>query len=224
MESSISSKSDLLTKSFLLGLNFELKTLLNGFVGPVQLLKYKLEDPELVDIFRMLDSSISRLERLALRTSIMQTPKPLENYSFEKLSIVDVVKYAILDLQTLLDIENVKFNIASNIQPIASVNGNFNLLLQGFEILFEIVISLSSENSTIDVDFKQNSNKVVCTVTSETAQFPSEFNLPLSSIKITNDASWDLLLAKIILAHHLADVSIIDSLKPNTLAITFNID
>ncbi|MDX9770950.1 MAG: hypothetical protein RBT19_11345 [Tenuifilaceae bacterium] len=192
-----------LSTKFLEGLSFELRTLLNGFVGPVQLLKYKVDDPSLVEVFQMLDSTLSRLERLTLRTSIVQNVNNLEQLKQknETINLADLVKYCILDLQTISDLENIKFNLSNDSLPI-NITGNHDLLLQAFEVLFELAISLSESDSTIEVDFALENQRAICRVLSPTATFPSYLNLTPASDDDPNSAPWDLLLAKHIINGH----------------------
>jgi signal transduction histidine kinase len=205
MRDSSKHRNNTLSDKFLEGLNFELRTLLNGFVGPVQLLKLNVDDPGLVEVFRMLDSSLSRLERLAIRTSIVQNPDSiaLQKQQGQSINLVDLVKYCILDLQTISDLENITFSINNDSVP-ANINGNYDLLLQAFEVLFELAISLSESDTTIGVDFALENQRAICRVTSPTASFPAELNLDVSSSTETNSAQcqWDILLAKAIIEGH----------------------
>ncbi|MDD3568044.1 MAG: hypothetical protein PHT92_06545 [Bacteroidales bacterium] len=213
---------NLLTTKLLEGLSFELRTLLNGFVGPVQLLKFNVDDPSLVEIFRMLDSTLSRLERLTLRTSIVQNVENLTQLGQKNdtINLVDLVKYCILDLQTISDLENITFNISNNNIP-ANISGSYDLLLQAFEVLFELAISLSESDSTIEVDLTLQNQRIVCNVTSPSATFPSDLNTDSGNSNKTSSATWDLLLAKQIIEGHKGQITTPTS-QGNSFTIEFS--
>ncbi|MDY0253515.1 MAG: hypothetical protein RBR30_03810 [Tenuifilaceae bacterium] len=213
---------NLLTTKLLEGLSFELRTLLNGFVGPVQLLKFNVDDPSLVEIFRMLDSTLSRLERLTLRTSIVQNAENLTQLGQKNdtINLVDLVKYCILDLQTISDLENITFNISNNNIP-ANISGSYDLLLQAFEVLFELAISLSESDSTIEVDLTLQNQRIVCNVTSPSATFPSDLNTDSGNSNKTSSATWDLLLAKQIIEGHKGQITTPTS-QGNSFTIEFS--
>jgi signal transduction histidine kinase len=223
MLDSANKKNINLGQKLLDGLNFELRTLLNGFVGPVQLLKYNTDDPSLVEIFRMLDSTLWRLERLAVRTSIVQNIDSISNQKQqgETINLVDLVKYCILDLQTLSDLENVTFNIKNDNLP-ATITGNYDLLLQAFEVLFELAISLSESNTVIEVKFANENQHAICKVTSHTATFPSEMNFEVDSDGEPINAPWDLLMAKTIINGHNGQI-ITSSSDVNSFIIDFSV-
>lgn len=215
------SNNNQIKSKFLEGLNFELRTLLNGFAGPVQLLKFNLDDPELVEIFRMFDSTISKLERLAVRSSIIQnvSTQPLASAPTEDINLPDMVKYCLMDLQTLADLENIKFNIQNGDQPL-TIKGNHNLLQQAFGVLLEIAISLSTTDTTIELNFLSNNQNISCIIASPTAHFPNEFSIPVDSAS-ANQVSWDLLLAMKIINQHNGSISL-DKATTNSFTVNFS--
>ena len=212
------------SKKLLQSLNFELRTLLNGFVGPIQLLKYKLDDPELVEIFRLFDSSTSRLERLAVRTSIFQN---LDNSKFvfksDLINLVDLAKFCILDLQPITELENVKLSINENSPGNTSIiKGDYNVLSQAFSILFEMAINLSAQNDNIVIEFNSFEEELMCQITSPTATFSSDLNIQLSNGDSYDSLPWDILLAKAILSEHNAYLSLSENIsKSNSFKIVF---
>ncbi|PKP36325.1 MAG: hypothetical protein CVT98_08255 [Bacteroidetes bacterium HGW-Bacteroidetes-15] len=213
-----------LSRKVFQNLEFDLRTLLNGFVGPIQLLKFKLDDPDLVEIFRLLDSTLYRLERLASRSNIVSKFElDIDHLSKRTINIVDVARYSIIELQTITDLENVKINIQPTNGPI-SLQGDYDLLLQVFEILLEHTISLSHDNSTVEVSFNMNDQQVVCSIYSPSATFSSEIGNPHYSEGDSNNLSWGLFLAISILQKHNASVVVNHSDgNTNKLDIIFNL-
>lgn len=222
---SYGNKSQLISTKVFQNLGFDLRTLLNGFVGPIQLLKFKLDDPDLVEIFRLLDSSLFRLERLANRSVIVSNLELQTNSISKKpINIVDVARYSILELQTISDLENVKINVEADVTPV-TIYGDYDLLIQTFEILFELSISLSLENTQVEVSFSEKNQKVICTIYSPTANFSSDINLVDDKESELKDVSWGVLLAINILQKHNAIVRLADlDGNSNSIEVEFSIE
>lgn len=205
-------------------MGFELRTLLNGFSGPIQLFKRKVEDPKMMDIFRLIDSSLSRLERLSVR-SIIISEIDSESFNLTKttVNIVDIARYSILDLQTLSDLENIKLNIPEQPSSIP-IKGNYDLLIQAFEILIETAISLSTENTQIDIQFVNDNENVTCIISSGTAKLPMELNFNKDEAGLVKEVSWDLLMAKELLSLHGAQVKVVNNNTLNYFELIFRKD
>jgi signal transduction histidine kinase len=216
--------SDFLIKNRLLqGLGFELRSLLNGFAGPLHLLKQKANDSTLVDIFRLLDSSLSRLERLSIRSTLV-SKIDTDSFTFNMVlvNVADIVRYSILELQSISDLENVKLKIISEL-PEIMVQGDYDSLKQVFEILLENTISLSEENTTISIRFLEDNENTICTITPQSATLPMEISLTLEQMGACQEILWNLMMVKKLLSLNDALIRIIeDSIsKANSIEITF---
>lgn len=205
------------------GLDFELRTLLNGFVGPMQFLKYKIDDHGLVDVFRMLDSSLSRLERLSTRAAIVSSiDSKSANFECQSINLVDLVKFSILELQPIADIENITLSIQDDEDEII-VYGDYNLLLQAFQVFLELAISLSISDSSINISFSSNQHQVLCFISTTSVDFPANLstNHPVDGATY-NDPSWDISMAKKILHNHNAILQVnCEESRNSTICITF---
>ncbi len=204
------SRTETITSRFLHGVGFDLRTLLNGFAGPLQLMKYKIDDPDLAEVFRMFDSSLARLERLAIRSSIISEIENNIPLDTEPINIIDAAKFSALEMQSLAELENISLNFPSDI-PNISINGNHDLLLQVFQVLFEMVISLSTENTTITIEFTEQEAGALCNITSPTATLPKELNIDDYSKLPEDSLSWDILLAKKILFLQNANIKVLEN-------------
>jgi signal transduction histidine kinase len=203
-------QSNMLSNKLLHSLGFELRTLLNGFSGPVQLLKVTINNPELTDIFRMFDSSLSRLERLAIRSALV-TRMELEGHKFDEKqeNIIDIARYSAMELQSISNLENITICIAQEPTSIL-VEGNFELLKSLFEILLETAISLSAENSSIDIAFNTLPNAIVCTIVPNNASLPFELNSSADELHRIASTPWDLIMAKRIAVLHNVKLSVVN--------------
>ena len=222
MLDSASKNDHTIGQKLLEGLDFELRTLLNGFVGPMQFLKYKIDDHGLVDIFRMLDSSLSRLERLSNRAAIVNSiDSKSANFECKSINLVDLVRFSILELQPIADIENIKLAVQDE-QDEISVFGDYNLLLQAFQVLLELAISLSVGDSSIDISFSSTQNQVLCFISTSSVDFPVELSThPVDESTLT-DPSWDISMAKKKLHHHNAILQVnCEESRNSTICILF---
>lgn len=219
MQNKISSSG--ITGKFIGSINFQLRTLLNGFSGPLQLLKFQTDDPDLIEVFRMFDISIDRLQRLAIRASIVSDIEQKVDFEKKPVDIVDIVRYTVLDMQTFADLGKISLNVESDPQNI-SVDGNHDLLVQVFQVILELLISLSIDNSQVIVDFKTINEGVLCRILSPTANLPSELNtnsLPDAPDEIV---SWDIELVKKIILFHKATIrTVLNNGICNELQIIF---
>ncbi len=197
--------SDLVGERFIEGVGFELRTLLNGFSGPLQLMKFKIDDPELFEVFRMFDTSLARLQRLAERSSIIAAIDQKTIYEKEQVDIADIAKYTALEMQALADLESISLSIVSGTQNV-SVIGNRELLVQVFQVIFELVISLSAHNSTISIEFKNINGIVFCNITSPTANLPHLQGSSKNTYVLEDSLSWDIVLIIKILELHKAKI------------------
>jgi signal transduction histidine kinase len=199
-----------LTNKLFQSLGFELRTLLNGFSGPIQLLKATISNPELTDVFRMFDSSLSRLERLAIRSALV-TKMELEEYQFElkQENIIDIARYSAIELQSISNLESIKILIAQEPSSIM-VEGNFDLLKSLFEILLESAISLSAENSSIEITFITLPDAIKCNIVPSNASLPYELNSSADELHRIASTPWDLLLAKSIALIHNVQLVIVN--------------
>jgi len=219
----LAENSSLVKNKLLQGLGFELRTLLNGFAGPIQLLKNRVENPELVDIFRLIDSSLSRLEGLSIRSSMVsKTDTAHFPLKLSPINIVDIARYSILELQPIANLENIRFDVKSQ-PPDFIILGDYDMLKQVFEILLETAISLSEEDSTINIHFFDDSSSIKCTITSSTAILPLELSLDLKQMATSEDITWNLLMIKQLLTIHDAEIRIIEENidVANSIEITF---
>jgi K+-sensing histidine kinase KdpD len=204
------------------GLDFELRTLLNGFVGPMQYLKYKIDDHSMIDIFRMLDSSLSRLERLSSRAAIVKSIE--NNFSTldkQKVNLVDIVRFNILELQPIADLENIKIKISADQEEIF-ILGDYNFLLHAFQILLEQAISLSTAESSIYINFTSHNNETQCVISTNIYNFLSEIINQPNEESNRADLSWDISLARTILFQHNAILKTnCNELRNDSICITF---
>jgi len=183
-----------------------------------------VEDPKMLDVFRLIDSSLSRLERLSVR-SIIISEIDSESFVLAKTSvnIVDIARYSILDLQTLSDLENIRLNIPEQPSSI-QIDGNYDLLIQAFEILIETAISLSKENTQIDIQFLNENENVTCIISSTTAKLPTELNYNKDEVGFPKEVSWDLLMAKELFSLHDAQVKVVNNNPLNYFELIFRKD
>lgn len=191
----MSDKSILICQSEILkGLGHKSRTLLSGITGPIQIIKSLSDEPKLIEPLRILELSISRFERFSLRSlmlsNLLQNRKSINP---KPLGLIDTFRYVVLDFTDLLDFFNVNIEINNNSKSI-NVISDHDLLSHCVMVLFEQIISLSDENTSITVEFIENAQSVGCyLLCSDNGLVYKSFNNALFSDSYPNDIDLHLL-------------------------------
>jgi hypothetical protein len=139
------------------------RTLLNGITGPVQIIRSLSDEPRLIEPLRMLELTVSRFEKFSFRSlmlsELIRNKKVVNLKTFE---LIDTFRYVTLDFTDLLDFYNLKIELQNDKSQI-NITSDYDLLSHCIMIIFEHIISLSNDGSTIKVDFNKGSNYVECT-------------------------------------------------------------
>jgi hypothetical protein len=135
----------------------------------------------------------------------------LEGHKFDEKqeNIIDIARYSAMELQSISNLENITICIAQEPTSIL-VEGNFELLKSLFEILLETAISLSAENSSIDIAFNTLPNAIVCTIVPNNASLPFELNSSADELHRIASTPWDLIMAKRIAVLHNVKLSVVN--------------
>jgi len=140
------------------------RTLLNGITGPVEIIRSLSDEPKLIEPLRILELSISQFDKFSFRALLLSDLIKNSTRNLSKtLDLVEVTRYIILDLTDLLDFYNIKIELNHDKLPIEVIS-DFDLLNHCLLILFEHIISLSNEGSSISVDITNHNNKIEYTI------------------------------------------------------------
>lgn len=137
--------------NILRGFGHESRTLLNGITGPMQLIQSLDNNPALVEPFRIMELSLSRMEKFSLRTMVLADL--LSNQPFilsSNVNVSDIIRHVVLDQTEQLDFFKIKLDI-SNLGDVQVIQANKDLAFHAFLILIEQAIQYAKEDSIITI-------------------------------------------------------------------------
>lgn len=136
------------------------RTLLNGITGPVQIIRSLSDEPQLIEPLRILELSVSRFEKFSTRVVlILELLQNRWKTKLKSLELNDIVKYIILDLSDYIDFFKVEVTVNDGNAPV-KILSDYYLLNNLLQIMLELSISLSNQNSTILVDIKNTDSSI----------------------------------------------------------------
>lgn len=158
------SNLDRLKNEFLNIIGHEVRTSLNGIRGSVQILKVKIDDDKLSNLMRILDLSISRLERFSNTaltiTEIQSGSRKVLKQNINLLSMIQDVKVKLNDKITT---NNIKLNVG-NIPNEMIILGDLSLLSICFESIIENAAKFSPYGGEITISAKKMEDEIHCEI------------------------------------------------------------
>ncbi len=186
---------------FIRNITYEIRTLLNNVGAPMQLIKEKIDDPELIPFFSIIDTTLNRLVEFTFKATLSSDLK-LGNYPIKKMlvDLDEIFRFSMLELTEFLEFEKIKLTINPPHFK-ANIYGDKELLFHSFTAILDKVIYLTKENGEILLDFNSGINSIDCKITS------NSFTLNKQDIlEIFNSSSTEqeigLALAKLVLDIH----------------------
>ncbi|NVO10454.1 MAG: HAMP domain-containing histidine kinase [Bacteroidales bacterium] len=186
---------------FIRNITYEIRTLLNNISAPVQLIKEKVDDPELVPFFGIIDTTLSKLVEFTFKATLSSDLK-LGNYPIRKtfLNLDEIVRFSVLELTEFLELEKIKL-VVNTPESKVSLYGDKDLLFHGFNAILDKIINITKENGEIQIDFSSDSEKIDCKIFSNNISYPKQDILEIfNSISIEQEIG--LALAKNVLSIH----------------------
>ena len=208
---------------FIRNIIYEIRTLLNNVGAPIQLIKEKIDDPELIPFFGIIDTTLSRMVEFTFKATLSSDLK-LGNYPIKKtmINLEEILRFSMLELTEYLELQQVKLKVnTSSSKPL--LYGDKDLLFHGINAILDKTINLTKENGEIAIDFDVYNNRIDCKISVSNITFPKE-----DILKIYNSSSIEqeigLSLALIVLNIHEASYWV-DTTKEKgvTIGITFKI-
>ncbi len=208
---------------FIRNIIYEIRTLLNNVGAPIQLIKEKIDDPELIPFFGIIDTTLSRMVEFTFKATLSSDLR-LGNYPIKKtlINLEEILRFSMLELSEYLELQQVKLSVNSSLSK-PSFYGDKDLLFHGFNAILDKTINMTKENGEIVVDFDVFSDRVDCKITSSSITFPKENVLDIfNSSSIEQEIG--LSLALIVLTIHDASYWVdLTKEKGVTIGITFKI-
>ncbi len=215
---------------FLHIISHEIRTSLNGIIGPVHLLKDQAGSNDLRELIKILDFSVSRLERFsydALLITRLRTEK--DKIYRHKISLKDVIDSGITDVTDLLKGKSIQIKTDEISEPVF-VMGEFELLKTCFVKILENAVKYSDEQGQIELKVAQSDRFVTCEVVDYGKGFSQKamsklFELFSSGEEFINqNLGLGLALAKLIMDAHSGKIEIANNEQGGaSVKLIFNI-
>jgi two-component system sensor histidine kinase/response regulator len=220
---------DRIKSEFLHIISHEIRTSLNGILGPVRLLKDQVDPDDLRGLINILDISVSRLERFsydALLITELRTDK--DRISKRRISLNDVIDSAIMDVNGLLKENSIRIKTEEISEPVF-ISGEFELLKTCFVKILENAIKYSEKKGQIELKVTQSNPYVTCEVVDYGKGFSQEaksklFELFSSGEKfIDQNLGLGMALVKLIMDAHSGKIEIENNEQGGaSVKLTFN--
>ena len=152
---------------FLKILSHEIRTPLNGIVGPLQLLKSRITEEDLIKLLKMLEYSVKRLEKFsndAILVSSLKTNKHVTIINEE--NAFKLLEFQLMKFSEQIASKNLKINL-DNFQQDLLIKTDSNLLSESFMRLIKNAIEYTDENSEITIESNKSEGQIVYTISDE---------------------------------------------------------
>jgi len=208
---------------FIRNIIYEIRTLLNNVGAPIQLIKEKIDDPELIPFFGIIDTTLSRMVEFTFKATLSSDLK-LGNYPIKKkmINLEEIARFAMIELTDYLELQQVKLTVNStSSKPL--LYGDKDLLFHGINAILDKTINLTKENGEISIAFEVSNDRIDLKISSNSITFPKGDILEIFNSSST-EQDIGLTLAKIVLTIHSASYWVdLTKEKGVTIGITFKI-
>jgi two-component system sensor histidine kinase/response regulator len=166
---------------FLNILSHEIKTPLNGILGPLQLLKSRINDENIIKLLLILEVASKRLEKFANDALLIASLRTKKYRT--KITEVDVFKlleFHLLDYSEIISDKNLTINL-NNLQQDLTIKTDNNLLKESLTRVVENAIEFSENNSEIIITNDIFEDNFILTISDEGKGFKeSQLNKKLT--------------------------------------------
>ena len=202
----------------------EVRTALNGISGPIDLLKNELDEDKSSNLIKILEISVSRLERFAITAlKITELKTREENIPQNEINLAELINHSSEGIYDLLQNKNIHLHIYPAIDTII-VHGDILLLRVCLENILDNAIKHSPAGSTVFIQACVKNNAVICEVTDYGNGFSDYalknlFNLfTPSGPYYDNNLGLNLTLCKLIMEAHSGRIEV-ENMKEGGAAV-----
>jgi two-component system, sensor histidine kinase and response regulator len=158
---------DIAKTEFLNIIGHEVRTALNGIVGPIQLLKHELNDDKLPNLINILDISVSRLEKFSLTAlTITELKTGNQNMMNGKIKMSVLIQNVLDKVSKLLNPKNNRIQLLPFTQEI-EIKGDLKLLTICIENIIENAIKYSPAEGVITMNVKPGNKLINCEISDQ---------------------------------------------------------
>ena len=160
---------------FLKILSHEIRTPLNGIVGPLQLLKSRINEEDLIKLLQMLEYSVKRLEKFsndAILVTSLKTNKHVTIINEE--NAFKLLEFQLMKFSEQIASKSLKINL-DNFQQDLLIKTDSNLLSESLMRIIKNAIEYSVEYSEITIESDISDDQIIYTISDEGKGFDMNF-------------------------------------------------
>lgn len=149
---------------FLKILGHEIRTPLNGIVGPLQLLKSRITEEDLIKLLKMLEYSVKRLEKFsndAILVTSLKSNKHITNINEE--NAFKLLEFQLMKFSEQIANKHLKINL-DNFQQDILIKTDSDLLSESLTRVIKNAIENTDENSEITIESNTSDNQIIFTI------------------------------------------------------------
>lgn len=219
----VNQELELLDKAKLEFLNIighEIRTPLNGIKGFTDILKNRIESPQLLELVQYLESSAERLEKFSLQALLISELRTkIYILDYENVSILMLIESAKKNLKTKIAKKNIQIEYVKD-ADLSSVKADLRLIKICFESLIDNAIKYSPENAVIIINAYSDIRFTTIEFTDHGVGFSA---VALKNIfrffsvghkHIDQNPGLDIALVKLIMDAHHGEIKVMNN-KPN---------
>lgn len=158
--------------NFLNLLSHEIRTPLNGIIGPLQLLKNRIDNENLINLINILELSVTRLEKFSYTTLLITTLKSGKREpELEQININQLIEFSIIEFGDQINAKSLKIN-SDSISNGLILTGEYELIMEAFKRALDNAITFSENNSEIQIQVNQLTDKIELIIKDQGSGFP----------------------------------------------------
>jgi two-component system, sensor histidine kinase and response regulator len=205
---------DKVKTEFLHIIGHEIRTALNGIMGPIELLKIELKENKLPNLIKILDQSVSRLEKFSLTAlAITELKTGIPTMGKSEIKIAALIQTVLDKVSELLKPKNIQLHLAS-IPDDLKITGNLKLLTICFECIIENAVNYSSAEGIIKINVAIDNSRISFQISDQGKGFSETALKNLYKLfspgepHINQNNGLGLALAKLIMEAHLGKIEV----------------
>ena len=158
---------DKVKMEFLRIISHEIRTSLNGILGPIILIKDKLEDSKYSNLLEILISSASRLEKFSLTAlAITELKTGIRNSIIKRINLNSLIQDVLISANKQSKQKNIIFDLSA-ISKELIIKGDLQLLLICLSGIIENAVKYSPHGGTIYIRTENKNNLIYCEISDE---------------------------------------------------------
>ncbi len=149
---------------FLNLISHQIRTPLNGILGPLELLKEPASAIEIAELVEILDMSVKRLERFSLNALLITKLKTKKiEIKKDKIHLSNLITEVLDEEKGKFQLKNIQVKRETNVHP-GLIFGEADLIKKCISNILDNAVRFSPENSSIEIDTYVEEQTIICEI------------------------------------------------------------